>query len=480
MLTELRLDKFQGFGQPVTIPLKPLTLIYGPNAAGKSSIFRSILLAKQSLPKESFGFLRYSGFDGFVFEGEQISLASFANVVHKHDTDSSMTVGISLQIGPQRRIQRSSQRNLFLGVSLDWVITNTSPFSEVKVSFHPKDGQQAFFIKFSRKDNRLFVSEISGGSELLDILENYVTRRQLREGNSNLNIEEDDDQNYRSSFDTFSVEDFRGLKFPILGNLPRISASNNFGANYLEGPKQRQLQILNDLIQLARTGLMQKLSEVVHIKPLREIDHRFIYEGEGFTSETGTQSAEVNPAHEVISEWISNLTEGRYQFKSINFVAEEMRYLGKMKSQMLIDTLTGTPVSFRDVGVGLSQIKPILEVLAQGDEKGDTILLIEQPELHLHPKMQADLASLFAELAVSRPGTQIVAETHSEAMLLRIQKNLRDGKLSPKDVQILYVDKSSHTENPGNSVMALDLDESSDYDFELPLSFAELRFKDLI
>jgi predicted ATPase len=480
LIRELRLDNFQGFGQQTIVPLKPLTLIYGPNAAGKSSIFRALLLAKQSLPKESLGLLRYSGYDGFVFEGDQISLASFENAVYKHNTGSIMTLGLRLSSSSGPRFARISNLNTVQSISFDWLISKKYPLVEVKITFHLLKSPQEFSLTFKRKNNKLVLSGISGANYLLETLENYQTRRQLRDNEPFEALDDDDEPSFRSSMDTFSVDDFQGLQFPILGNLPRISVTSRDASLELEGPKQRQLEILDDLIILARSCLMQNLAEVVHIKPLRDIDHRFIYEGEDYSTENLNDSVDGNKSEETISDWISNLTEGRYKFKTVKFIAEEMSHLGKMKSQMLIDTVTDTPVSFRDVGVGLSQVKPILEVLSNIDDAKQAILLIEQPELHLHPKMQGDMASLFIDFSANHPETQIIAETHSEAMLLRIQKQLRDGKLNPDDVQILYVDRSWNPDYQGNSVSVVNVSDEDEFDFELPLSFAEIRFQDLI
>jgi len=150
-----------------------------------------------------------------------------------------------------------------------------------------------------------------------------------------------------------------------------------------------------------------------------------------------------------------------------------------MKSHILLDTWTDTPVSFRDVGVGLSQIKPILSALAFASENPQSTLLIEQPELHLHPAMQASLTSLLVGFTNANPGMQIIAETHSESILHRVQKCLREGTLKEDQVQILYVDRSSK-EEAGNTISEVDLSSENGYSFDLPLSFSDLRFLDLI
>jgi predicted ATPase len=473
MISHLRLCNFQGFGQLTTIPLKPLTFIYGPNASGKSSILRALLLAKQSLPRESLSLLRYSGFDGFVFEGELVSLASFANVVYRHETSNELKLGFTLKVDKTNR--RAQRNQLFLEVdeiSYDWTLADEVPFVNLAIGFKFKFSDEPLSIVFKRVDGKLEVEKIEGPDLTLDLLRDSTSsgRSGLESGVGQHDI----------GPGILEAKDFRHLKFLILGNLPRVASTSENGIGINEGPKQAKLVVLDELVQLARFYLNQNLGSVRHIKPLRDIDNRFTYEGEDVAKELDRRLMEKVETIQEISNWITELTHGRYVYKTITYSADEVKYFGKMKSQMLVDKETNTPVSFRDVGVGLSQIKPVLEALASASANPTNLLLIEQPELHLHPRMQADLAGLLSKFVSSNAGTQIIAETHSEAMLLRIQKLLRDGVLDKNLVQILYADRSLNEETPGNYISAIDLAEDNAFDFELPLSFADLRFRDLI
>ena len=83
-----------------------------------------------------------------------------------------------------------------------------------------------------------------------------------------------------------------------------------------------------------------------------------------------------------------------------------------------------------DVGVGLSQLIPV--VTASVDQYG-SLLLIEQPELHIHPRVQVGLGDLFLQ-AANKFERNLLIETHSEALLLRMMKRIRqtkDGDLPP-------------------------------------------------
>ena len=89
-----------------------------------------------------------------------------------------------------------------------------------------------------------------------------------------------------------------------------------------------------------------------------------------------------------------------------------------------------------DVGYGVSQALPVLTELLRDD--APAMFLLQQPEVHLHPKAQAALGSLFCELAAA--GRQIIVETHSDYIIDRVRMDLRDQKsaLKPEDVSILY------------------------------------------
>ena len=93
-----------------------------------------------------------------------------------------------------------------------------------------------------------------------------------------------------------------------------------------------------------------------------------------------------------------------------------------------------------DVGFGVSQVLPALAALFRSD--GPPMLLMQQPELHLHPSAQAALGSLFCRTAEA--GRQLIIETHSEYIVDRIRMDIRDGRtdLNPDDVVVLFFERS--------------------------------------
>jgi hypothetical protein len=102
----------------------------------------------------------------------------------------------------------------------------------------------------------------------------------------------------------------------------------------------------------------------------------------------------------------------------------------------------GKAINLVDVGYGVSQIIPIVVDSLRG-QRGGTFLL-QQPEVHLHPRAQAELGSFLGMLAKEQD-KRFVIETHSDHLVDRIRMDVRDGKggLKPEDVALLYFERSN-------------------------------------
>jgi len=115
-----------------------------------------------------------------------------------------------------------------------------------------------------------------------------------------------------------------------------------------------------------------------------------------------------------------------------------------------------TDVNLVDVGQGMNQALPLV-VRANITDKPNSIIVLEQPELHLHPAAHGDLAELFAKSAKKNHQTFII-ETHSENMLLRIRKLIVENNfgLTKDDVVIYWLEDA---EFKGKELMEITIDE---------------------
>lgn len=120
----------------------------------------------------------------------------------------------------------------------------------------------------------------------------------------------------------------------------------------------------------------------------------------------------------------------------------EIRQLGKSESDpfQLRVKITGPAFNLVDIGYGVSQVLPIL-VDALLSER-ETTLLLQQPEVHLHPRAQAELGTFLGSLARAR-SMQFIVETHSDHLVDRVRLDVRDKKtLNAQDVSILYFERT--------------------------------------
>ena len=147
----------------------------------------------------------------------------------------------------------------------------------------------------------------------------------------------------------------------------------------------------------------------------------------------------------------------------------------------LRDGRTGAKVSFKDIGLGTSQMIPVLVSALASRNK---LIAIEQPEIHLHPALQAELGDLFIDSALGENGNHFILETHSEHLILRLSRRVRettegelDGKhgLTPSDICVLFVEPTDE----GSRVIELPVTDDGDFRVPWPGGFFAERSNEL-
>ena len=196
---------------------------------------------------------------------------------------------------------------------------------------------------------------------------------------------------------------------------------------------------LSSRMETAMHDLAQRLLNVVSNEERSEVLSA-VLEAARFSSMLGLEDVDViedfiDPfidAEDLAKQWTDEIVKAR---------ADALQDL------ILVDKRSGTAVSHRDVGIGVSQVLPVLVSAYASNGK---LLAIEQPEIHLHPALQAELGDVFLESALGDGGNTFVIESHSEHLLLRIMRrmretsagNLPDGipEVRPEDVMVLFVE----------------------------------------
>ena len=132
----------------------------------------------------------------------------------------------------------------------------------------------------------------------------------------------------------------------------------------------------------------------------------------------------------------------------------ELRQIAKGRKlyEVRVKTTPESPwVLITDVGFGVSQVLPVVVRCFYAPE-GSTLIL-EQPEIHLHPRIQAGLADVFLD-AIERRNVQILIESHSEHLLRRLQRRVAEERASEDDIRLYFVEP----EGGASHLVELDLD----------------------
>jgi predicted ATPase len=248
---------------------------------------------------------------------------------------------------------------------------------------------------------------------------------------------------------------------------------------------------LYSFFEWASSLLKGYLKRIIYIGPLREYPER-VYSYSGNIPSNVGKSGKYTP--DILmkrKDLIDKVNEWFNRFE-IDYRLNVDPLKRNLFALTLTDTRTGCAVSPKDVGFGIGQLLPIL---VQGALAENKILFIEQPEIHIHPRLQAELGSFISEMA-GRPGqrenpifdefgNQFIIETHSEHLILRLLRLIRDttnGELKegekplrPEDVAVIYAKPTEQ----GTELIELRISKDGDFIDKWPEGFFTEREKEL-
>jgi predicted ATPase len=237
--------------------------------------------------------------------------------------------------------------------------------------------------------------------------------------------------------------------------------------------------VTNAFVAWQEQIVLDTLSSIRHIGALRpipstwseefDIDHEL-----GLRDRASSEGDEYDflPSRQA-SKWLEILTDKRFSLRYEEVKLEGLHSFGLAK-YVLDHANGGAGVRLSEVGTGISQILPVIEAVFHPFTDIQTVL-IEQPELHLHPKAQGHVADLLIEAVKMQK--QVIAETHSENLLLRIQKRVQQGVITPEQVSILYIDTSEGIPEE-DQVRRIRMDYSGNFIDEWPSSFIDIRINE--
>lgn len=425
MIRTIRLQNFKAFEDTGEIELKPITVLAGPNSGGKSSILQSLLLLKQTLdaPPEidlslDGNFLQFSRFSDLAFGkpsmtrsnikftfgvvtemGSQSAARYFPNVKSRRDS-SSVTVDNQIELSFRYRKRAGTT-----AVVLDYF--RIAPILERVEG--PQFSGRLVKGKYQAnlKGDGVTLPEHFKGRRIQDVHGRHFTPHYL-------SFEEDEEERGHGSI----------YPLPLVFRIPlrRLQESLADNLEYLgplrERPQRAYLHSGNPLIEIGESG--QYAAQILWNERNKKVN---------FVPSLGEEPIEVT-LMEAVNLAFSNLgisqpVDVQSQWSVIYQILFSINRRGTKKQ-----------VTIADVGFGMSQLLPILVLGLRSDET--SLMLLEQPEIHLHPKLQANLADFL--LTLSSQGKRIVVETHSDHFINRLRRRIAEDSTDKlaDEVNILF------------------------------------------
>ena len=585
-LTAFSIANFKAFAATQRVPLKPITLIYGANSAGKSSVIHALALAHHAIETGDLDIQRTQ------IGGESIDLGGFRQYVHRRERSLSVELGFELDpghlSGHLAELLRSA-RKIVVDLAIGEGITSDQQtlFGYPSREFDREgairverfemevDGKPLLsmsvraggLLRLDRLDHshpafrELLMLAMTGpdireklfaaSSEILDELVPGITAKsrglfpRVEEESESSEVDEEDGKDLVSAsrrhrrkdlvraallkalselmggLSTALEDEIRRLRYlgPLRSYPPRhLTFSQHHDPNWFAGGgyawdvvrtsedvRRRVNEWLGDANRLKtpyKLEVRDLLPAAVVSKELPAKLHKALHDLvasllKGMKSDEMTdlmqladqvaeQIAELDPKDQdyIIPE-IGNLVAAESDDEELaESWTEEMvkERVEVLQDLVLIDKRTNTPVSHRDVGIGVSQVLPVLVSTYASKNK---LLAIEQPEIHLHPALQAELGDVFLESALGGDGNTCLIETHSEHLLLRIMRRMRetstgelpDGvpEVHPEDVMVLFVEP----DGPQSIVREMPLNERGELVKAWPGGFFEEGLREI-
>lgn len=416
MLKSLRFRNFKSW-QEANLQCGKITGLFGTNSSGKTSILQFLLMLKQTKDGTDRGI-------ALDLNSDLVSLGTISDVIHGHNEEKPLRWKVSFSLDSALSLSDPSDKRSAivargdeLSVHVKTSILNKVPIpteltyqlGELKFSLVQKKEQTTQFdLKASAingdSDSFHFVRTKGRAWQLPGPVKSYAFPDQARTYFQNAGFLADLEAAYEAQLDKiFYLGPLR--QYPQRDYLWARSRPSDVG--------QRGEKAIDAILAATESGEMRNLVPKGRLKSFQEM----------------------------IAYWLQEMGLIA-EFKVQEIAANSNRWQAKVKTRE-----NSSEVLLTDVGFGISQVLPVVTLLQYVPE-GATVIL-EQPEIHLHPLAQAGLADVIIQAAVRRR-VQVILESHSEHLLLRLQRRIAEEKVSSDDVKLYFCDapagKSTLTE----------------------------------
>ena len=395
MLTSLTLRNFKIWKTTGLVQLAPVTLLLGTNSSGKSTIIQSLLLIRQTVRGNESNYALDFGSEA---RDSSVWLGQFSDVLNHSSADQS---------------------DKTISIEFNWKAL-------------PEDTEQWSYAAVYKR-NPADAAEI----------------HQLRigQGERSFNVKRQTRGAYK-----FSIGDQKS-KLNAKREFRPLNSFTFSAATFAEMPPEDEA-----VIREAGSELLKELEKIIYLGPVRQLACRQ-YQYSGISSATiGDDGSKAIDA--LISSGLATKEQDSELFEKTKGWLErmglgddiEIRRLGKSPLYEVWITRNGTQSNLKDVGVGVSQVLPV--IIAALHAAPGHIVMIEEPESHLHPLAQSILAELFATESRDR-SIQFIIETHSEHLFRRMQTLIARNDLGKKECALYFVEN----ENSEAKFRPLEVDE---------------------
>ena len=392
MLTHLKLENFKIWRSTGPIRLAPITLLLGSNSSGKSSLIQSLLLIRQTVKGDDPNLdLNLGNPDA----DDSVTLGQFKDVLCRHGA------AIEGTLTPQ------------VGIEFRWSESVAAADSNLFSARYRQGMAGSAELEYLRigKDNQGFT----------------VHRRK------------------------------RGVyRLQLAGERNSLGQSADFRPERSFAFSAAILNMLGERAEPIRpTGpaLLDELSRIIYLGPVRRLAQRdYVWAGRmpAHIGDDGAKAVDALIASGVARQAAKKRNHALpveaqlfeqtiHWLKSMNLAdGLSIRALGSSARYELLIENDGQASNLKDVGVGVSQVLPVI-VAALFAQPGH-IVIVEEPESHLHPLAQSKLAELLAQVSKER-NVQFIVETHSEHLFRRMQTLIARQQIALNDAAMYFVER---------------------------------------
>lgn len=381
MLTSLHLKQFKAWADTGTIALKPITLLLGTNSSGKSSLIQSLLLLKQTVESPDRTIHLNLGGDE---RNDVFNFGDFSSILTQGSTDRQFEIHFTFTRGSTEERISAGAFDAVYGQTANGTVV----IQQLRLSAQP-DGPS---FRVQRREKGAFAIYVEPEATTRGKSRDYAPERSIA---------------------------FASKAVTLLGEDGSVV-------------QDISLAIRRELEGLVYLGPLRQ-------KPLREYPWNKgkpgVIEPDGrqaidaLLASALLQGPDRNRIIEKVAHWLKRMD-----------LADQLqvRQVGRSTRYEVVIDSQSVEANLRDVGIGISQVLPVLTV-AFFAQPGSTVIL-EEPEIHLHPLAQSMLAELFVEASRERD-IQFVIETHSEHLFRRMQTLVAREEVSTEDCELYFVEK---------------------------------------